>query len=246
MSHERWALVTGASRGIGRAAAIELANQGWNVAISWLRSTKAAAETEAEITGLGGRCLSISANVINDRGRTDLIEKLFEVAPSVSGFVHAAALGATGPVLEAKANRWTMAWDSHVMAFIELTRMLRPRFTPAAGVVALSSLGTFRVGTGYGPIAASKGALETLVRYLAVELAEEGVNVNAVCGGPIETDSLRSLPDYSSLVTESGQRPSGRMGEPEDLAPIVAWLLDEKSRWVRGQIIVADGGFSLV
>ena len=99
---------------------------------------------------------------------------------------------------------------------------------------------------GYASIGASKGALETLVRYLAVELAPEGINVNCVCGGPVDTDSLRSFSHYDQIAEESGRRPSGRLGQPDDLAPIVSFLLSQEASWIQGQVIVADGGFSLL
>ena len=117
--------------------------------------------------------------------------------------------------------------------------------TPAA-VVAVSSLGSRFVTPGYASIGASKGGLEVLVRYLAAELAPRGVNVNAVCGGPVDTDSLRSFPTFVELEQMSRQRPSGRMGQPEDLAPVIAFLLGPDARWIRGQVIVVDGGFSLL
>jgi NAD(P)-dependent dehydrogenase (short-subunit alcohol dehydrogenase family) len=83
------------------------------------------------------------------------------------------------------------------------------------------------------------------VRYLAAELAADGVTVNAVCGGPVETDSLRSFAFFAAVAEESRRRACGRIGQPEDIAPVVTFLLSPAARWIRGQIIVADGGFSL-
>jgi len=138
-----------------------------------------------------------------------------------------------------------MAWDTHVAALLGLIEVGRGLLRDPASVVTFSSLGAHRVMEGYASIGATKGALETLVRYLAVELAPDGVNVNCVRGGPVDTDSLRSFPTFDDLVEESHRRPSGRMGRPEDIAPVVSFLLSPDARWIRGQVIVADGGFGL-
>jgi NAD(P)-dependent dehydrogenase (short-subunit alcohol dehydrogenase family) len=98
---------------------------------------------------------------------------------------------------------------------------------------------------GYAAIAAAKGALESLVGYLAAELNPMGVNVNAVCVWPVDTDSLRAFPAYDSLARLSAERLPGRLGRPEDLAPVVAFLLSADAGWIRGQVLVADGGFGL-
>lgn len=241
----RWALVTGGSRGIGRAVALDLAARGWNLTIGYLQNDAAAEDVAARARNAGAKVQLHKGNLAKARECTELVERLAEETESLSGLVHCAALGALAPALETRPSWWKLTWDTHVGALVELASAARPIFAEEAGVVAVSSLGSRFVTPGYASIGASKGGLEVLVRYLAVELAPLGVQVNAVCGGPIDTDSLRSFPTYSQLEEESKRRPAGRIGKPEDVAPVVAFLLSHEARWIRGQVIVADGGFSL-
>jgi enoyl-[acyl-carrier protein] reductase III len=241
-----WALVTGGSRGIGRAVSLEVARCGWNVAIAYLRNDHAAEEVADGARRLGADVLLQRINVANNEECDALVARLSAEAGHLDGFVHCAALGGPDRILDRRPNRWALAWDTQVGALLDLLARARPLLRPRASVVALSSLGARRVMTGYAPIASAKGALESLVAYLAAELAQAGVNVNAVCGGPVDTDSLRAFPAaYEELVRESARRPSGRMGRPEDLAPVVAFLLSPAAHWIRGQVVVADGGFAL-
>ena len=240
----RWALVTGGSRGIGRAVALELAGAGWDLAIVHLRNAGAAADVHDAVRALGRRCLVYQANVGKDEECADVIRRVAADAGALSGLVHAAGLGALSPTLATRPSRWQIAWDSHVGGLLALATAARPLFTDGAGIVAFSSLGAWRVMPGYATIAAAKGALEAVVRYLAAELAPR-VTVNAVRGGPVDTDSLRSFAFFDDIDAESRRRPPGRLGRPEDIAPVAAYLLGPGARWITGQIITADGGFSL-
>lgn len=244
--NERWALVTGASRGIGRATAVALAGHGYNVGIGYLRNESAAADVAREIESRGRTPVLLRGNVARSAECADIVTRFTAAAGRVDAFVHAAALGAPASLLDARTNRFTLAWDTHVRGFLDLVRAARASFAPGASVVALTSIGTHHVFPGYGPIAMAKGALEVIVRYLAQELAPVGVRVNGVCGGPVDTDSLRSFPGFAAIEQECARRPCGRLGTPEDLAPVIVWLLGEESQWMRGQVVVADGGFGLV
>jgi enoyl-[acyl-carrier protein] reductase III len=241
----RWALVTGGSRGIGRAVALELAAAGWDVAIVFLRNTGAAADAADAVRACGRRCLVYQANLSRPDECADLVRRVAAEGGPVGGIVHAAGLGALSPALATRPARWQLAWDSHVGALLALAAAAVPVFADRAGVVAFSSLGAWRVMPGYASIAAAKGALESVVRYLAAELAPRGVTVNAIRGGPVDTDSLRSFAVFDEIEAESRRRPPGRIGRPEDIAPIAAYLLGPGARWVTGQVITADGGFSL-
>ena len=242
---EPWVLVTGGSRGIGRAAALELARRGWNVVIGYLRNEGAADAVAEEIRALERRVLLAPHNVAKADECAALVRQVQGECGALHGLVHCAGLGALSPVLDTRPGRWQLAWDSHVGALLHLLAEARGLLAPGAGVVALSSLGSRAVLPGYAAIGAMKGALETLVRYLAVELAEQDLHVNAVCAGPVDTDSLRSFASFAEIEAESVRRPSRRLGTPEDLAPVIAFLLSPEARWLRGQVLVVDGGFSL-
>lgn len=239
----RWALVTGGSRGIGRAVVDELAGGGWNVAIAHLRDTAAAEESATAVRARGAKVMVHTGNLGDPEECGRLAERLREQCGRLHALVHCAGLGALAPTLEARPGRWRMAWDTHVGALIELLR--QDLLATGGTVVALSSLGVRRVTPGYAPIAAAKGSLETLVRYLAVEMAEEDIAVNAICAGPVDTASLRSFAFHDAMEQASRQSIAGRLGRPTDIAPIVAFLLAPGARWIRGQVLVADGGFGL-
>jgi enoyl-[acyl-carrier-protein] reductase (NADH) len=112
--------------------------------------------------------------------------------------------------------------------------------------VALTSLGSHRYIPGYASIAMSKAAIETLVKYLAWELAPRKINVNAVSGGFIDTDSLKIFPTYKEIIVESTRRtPFARVGTVEEVANVAAFLCTDKASWVTGQTIIVDGGYTL-
>lgn len=241
-----WVLVTGGSRGIGRGIVREMARRGWNVAIAHLRDVAAAEQARAEVEASGGEALVHAGNLGDPAECVRLVEAVRGGPGRLDGVVHCAGLGALAPALDARPGRWRMAWETHVGALVEILGRGRDLLAPGSAVVAVSSLGARRVLPGYAPIAASKGALETLVRYLAVELADHGIAVNAVRGGPVDTDSLRSFEAFDELDRWSRRSIARRLGRPEDLAPVVAFLLSPESRWIRGQVVVADGGLGLV
>ena len=246
MSGDRSALVTGGGRGIGRAVALELASRGWDVGIVYLRNDAAADATAEQVREKGRRCTTYCANVAKPEECADVVKRFAGDAGSITALVHAAGLGSLSPALATRPARWQLAWDTHVGALLSLVSAAQPHFSESgASVLAFTSLGASSVMPGYASIAAAKGALESLVKYLAAELLSCGVNVNAIRGGPVDTDSLRSFATFGEVEAESKRRAPGRLGRPEDIAPIAAFLLEPDSRWINGQVITADGGFSL-
>jgi enoyl-[acyl-carrier protein] reductase III len=243
---ERWALVTGGNRGIGKAVALDLAGNGYDIIVAYLRNEEEAERTAAALRELGRNVVLVAENLATAEGCSMLIEDIRSRASRLHGVVHCAALGALSPVLSTRPNRWQLTWETHVGALLRILEGAKDLLVPGAGVVAMTSIGSRRVMPGYASIAAAKGALEALTRYLAVELMEKHINVNAVCGGPVDTGSLRSFASFSDLEEECRRRPGGRLGRPEDLAPVVSFLLSPEAAWIRGQVIVADGGFGLV
>lgn len=245
MSGERWALVTGGSRGIGRAVALELASRGWDIGIVYLRNDEAAESAAQSVREKGRRCVVYCANLAKAEECADVVQRFGKDAGPIAGLIHAAGLGSLSPALSTRPSRWQLAWDTHVGALLALASAAQPHFAERASILAFTSLGASHVMPGYAPIAAAKGALESLVRYLAAELLASGVNVNAIRGGPVDTDSLRSFATFAEVEAESRRRAPGRLGRPEDIAPIAAFLLGSDARWINGQVITADGGFSL-
>jgi len=241
------ALVTGGSRGIGRAIALRLAALGADVAISYIKNEKAAEETGCAIEALGRRAPRIRADVSEPKE----IKALFAAAKQAFGgldiFVSNAVSGVLGPATRIGKFGWDLALNANARAFLLGAQEAAKLFPESGGkIVAVSSIGSFSCLSGYAAVGASKAALETLVRYFAKELAPRGVNVNAVSGGPVETEALDFFPDKDRLLEEwKGRSPAGRIARPEEIAAVAVFLLSEEASWIQGQTIVADGGLTL-
>jgi enoyl-[acyl-carrier protein] reductase III len=235
-------LVTGGSRGIGKEIARRFAELGAKrIAIGYLRKDDAAEQATDELGALGAEPVLVRGNVASTR-----VAQEIAALGALDAVVHAAATGVIRPALETtdKHFDWTMA--ANARAFLSLARAAAPQMQPGSSLVAVSSLGSVRVLDNYALVGASKAALEALVRYLAVELAPQGIRVNAVSGGVVETDALDHFPNREQMLSWSKARtPAGRLVEPGDIADAVAFLCSPQAEMIRGQTIVVDGGFSL-
>ncbi|WP_026703387.1 enoyl-[acyl-carrier-protein] reductase FabL [Salibacterium aidingense] len=243
------ALVTGSSRGIGREIALKLAKKGYNIVINYARSKSAAQETAEEIESFGVKTLVVKANV----GKPEKITELFTAVEDTFGrldvFVNNAASGVLRPALELEESHWdwTMNINSKALLFCAQEAAGLMEKNGGGNIVSLSSLGARRYLKNYTAVGVSKAAVEALTRYLAVELAEKGIIVNAVSGGAVDTEALTHFPNREELLREAKERtPAGRMVEMEDLANGVMFLLSEEASMIRGQTLTIDGGISLL
>ena len=241
------ALVTGGSRGIGRAISIALARRGANIVVAYLRKGADAREACTRLEEESVKALAIRTHVGDEAQLDALFDKIRETFGRLDVFVSNAATGVIRPVtdLDARAFDWTM--DSNARPLLLGARRARELMTDGGHVVALSSLGSTRVLPGYAVVGASKAAIEALVRYLAVELASDSIRVNAVSPGVVDTDALRHFPMRDEMLsTARSHTPAGRLVTPEDVADAVMWLTSSESAMVTGQTIVIDGGASLL
>ncbi|MFB3905245.1 MAG: SDR family oxidoreductase [Acidobacteriota bacterium] len=241
------ALITGGSRGIGAAIARALANYGVGVWINYRENDGAANEVLGQIRKAGGSASLIRANLLDVNEIRAMFATVAE-SGSLDILIHNAALGSFKPVQNLRPNQWDLTLNVNARAFLlcaqEAARLMGSR---GGRIIGISSLGGSRVLPEYGAIGISKAALEAATRYLAVEMAAAGIRVNAVCGGLVDTESIRLHPHYRQLVTVAEARtPAGRLGQPEDLAQIAIFLCTPLSDWLCGQVIVADGGYSLL
>jgi enoyl-[acyl-carrier protein] reductase III len=235
-------LVTGGSRGIGRAIALRLARDGARrVALGYLRNDRAAEETADELRALGAEPVLVRGNVSSQR----VLDEVAALGP-LDVLVHNAATGVIRPALEVEAKHWDWTLDANAKALLLLAKAAAPQMPPGSAIVALSSLGSVRTLDNYVLVGTSKAALEALVRYLGVELAPRGIRVNAVSGGVVDTGALEHFPNREEMLRAARERtPAGRMVSVDDLAGAVAFLCGPDSAMVCGQTIVVDGGFSL-
>lgn len=235
-------LVTGGSRGIGRAIALRFAELGAaRVAIGYLRNDRAAEETAEELRALGSEPVLVRGNVSSER----VFEDVRALSP-LDALVHNAATGVVRPALETEDKHWDWTLAANARALLSLARAAAPSMPAGSSIVGISSLGSVRVLENYVLIGASKAALEAVVRYLAVELAPRGIRVNAVSAGLVETGALEHFPNREEMLRASRKRtPAGRMVEPRDVASAVTYLCSPEAEMVRGHVLVVDGGFSL-
>lgn len=243
------ALVTGGSRGIGKTIALTLADRGCDVVVNFFRNRKPAEETAGQIRAKGVRCHIIKANV-GDVGKVDAMFR--EIEAEFGGLdilVSNAASGVLLPLMELKENHWDWTMEINARALLFCAQKAVPLMEKRGGgkIVSLSSLGSTRVLDNYTAVGVSKAAVESLTRYLAVELAGKNIAVNAVSGGAVDTDALAHFPNREELLTRARARtPAGRLVEPQDLANVVAFLCSEEAWMIRGQTIIVDGGVSLL
>ena len=233
--------VTGGSRGIGRAIALRFARDGAKrIAIGYLRNDSAAEEAAEELRALGAEVTLVRGNVTSQR----VLDEVAALGP-LDVLVHNAATGVIRPALETEDKHWDWTMNANARALLQLARVAAPNMPDGSSIVALSSLGAQRVLDNYVLVGTSKAALESLVRYLGVELAPR-IRVNAVSGGVVETGALEHFPNREEMLRAGAANPVGRLVTPDDIAGAVAFLCSKDADMIRGQTIIVDGGFSLL
>ena len=247
---DKIALVTGASRGIGRATVYMLAGGGADIVVHYHRNQAMAEEVARAIRDRGRRAVAIGANLESPEEIARLFDLVAEQFGALDLFVANHAATAFKPTLDVKPHHIQRTFDLIVRSLVLCVQRAVPLMKGRGGaIVTIGGQGTVECLPNYAVLAAAKGALETWTRYLAYELAPEGITANCVSPGVIATDSARfyggdRFAEFDRLV--SAYTPRGRMGTPEEVASVIAFLCSPGARYVAGQTIVVDGGLGLI
>jgi NAD(P)-dependent dehydrogenase (short-subunit alcohol dehydrogenase family) len=249
------AVITGSSRGIGRGIALKLAKEGARVAVHYYQNQKAAETTLQKIRDLGSDGFIVQADVCQPDQLRCMFDQVRAQFGSLDIFVSNARPEAAAfyqPPMEITLDKWDAAVDSQAKAFLVCVRAAVPLMRKAGRIVAI----TFAPGGRFGSwqpwvaMGAAKAAMEVLVRYFAVALADRGITVNSISPGWVEDSVLNSLPqsfqDGIREWQERGWTPMGRLGTPADIGNAVSMICSEEAGWITGQLIDVDGGASLV
>ena len=240
-------LVTGGTRGIGRAISLRFARAGASVLANYVRNQKAADDLKATADREGLPIRLCRADVTTPQGIEQIERCIQDGGEPLNGLVYCAATGVHRILSELTTRHFDFTFSLNVRAFFELTRALLTRFSERSSVLAVSSMGAQRALPYYSLVGSSKGALEALARHLAVELAPRGIRVNILVPGTVATDVWKTLPEGEDRVATAIRRtPTGRLVTPEEVAWAAQFLCSGAAAGIVGHALIVDGGAGIV
>ena len=247
-------VISGATRGIGKAIIYRFAKEGVNIAFTYNSNEDLAKEIAEDLEkNYGIKAKYYPLNILEPDEYKTLFKKIDEDFDRVDFFISNAIIsgrsvvGGFAPFMRLKPKGLNNIYTATVLAFVVGAQEAAKRMEKVGGgsIISLSSTGNLVYTPNYAGHGSSKAAVETMVKYAAAELGEKGIRVNAVSGGPIDTDALKKFPNYEEVKAEVEKRsPLNRMGKPEDLAGMCYFLCTDECNWLTGQTIVIDGGTS--
>jgi enoyl-[acyl-carrier protein] reductase III len=243
------ALVTGSSRGIGKSIALHLARDGADVIVHYRRQSAAAEAVAAAAAALGRRTLVVQADLGEEAAVRQMFDRIRAVFGRLDMFVANAAATAFKPLLEMQKHHLDKTFQITLTSFVLAVQLAAALMRDGQGtIVTVSGIDARRYVPLHGALAAAKGALEVLTTYFACELAERGIRVNGVNPGFVDTDSAHVFGEAIYRLLETNivaYTPKRRVGTPEDIANVVAFLCSREAAWICGQTLMVDGGLSL-
>jgi 3-oxoacyl-[acyl-carrier protein] reductase len=243
----RAALVTGGSRGIGRAIVLRLARQGADVAFSYRGNAEAAASAVAEVEALGRRALAIQADAKSAEGAEAMVKEALAAFGKIDILVNNAGITRDNLIMRMGGDEWTDVIDTNLSgAFYALKAVTRPMLKARGGrIINITSVSGQAGQTGQANYSAAKAGLIGLTKAAARELASRGITVNAVAPGFVLTELTQDLPDaLKAQITE--RTPLGRFGTTDEIANAVAFLASDEAAYITGQVLAVDGGLVMM
>ena len=246
MSERKAAIVTGASRGIGRAAAVRLAKMGMDIVFTYNSGSAAAEETRALCEAEGARVLAVQADVSKSENCEKLIEEAMKFCGRIDVLVNNAGITRDSLIIRMSDEQFDQVIDTNLKgAFYMMRAVSKQMMKQRSGrIINISSVVGVMGNAGQVNYAASKAGVIGMTKSLARELASRKVTVNAIAPGMIETDMTAAMPEKAKDSMKAAI-PLGEMGRPEDIAATVAFLAGEDSRYITGQVICVDGGMAI-
>lgn len=241
--HNKTALVTGASRGIGRAIALRLAKDGFNVTVGYAGNRTKAEEVVNEIASGGGKALAIQADIAQENQVRALFAQTAEAFGGIDVVVNSAGIMELSPIAEGNTELFDRIMATNLRGtFLVLSQAAR-HVREGGRIVALSTSALVPAFPAYGAYIASKAGVEALVRTLANELRGRTITVNAISPGPVATELFLTGKSKEQVARLAKMPPLERLGEPGDIASVVSFLAGSDGGWVNGQVVRVNGGF---
>jgi len=238
------AIVTGASRGIGRAVAKRLAQDGFDVAVNYLSNASEAEQVVSEIQRTGSNAIAVKADVANQADVERLFEETMKKFGSVDVVVHNSGIMPLSPIGKSDVEVFDKVISTNLRGAFLVLAQAAQHIAAGGRIIAFSSSVLAKSFPSYGPYIASKGGVEGLVHVLANELRGRNITVNAVAPGPVATELFLKGKSEEQIAQIANMAPLGRLGQPADIASVVSFLAGPDGGWVNSQVLRANGGFA--